>query len=93
MSFHLLTIPIHRSAYNTIRKVSLVSRRGQECAAVLQESERRDDRLISVCKMDWLFSSLDILFDFPRWYVGAVLGTGFFTYYLREAVKVGLITR
>jgi hypothetical protein len=40
--------------------------------------------------MDWLLSSLDILFDFPRWYVGAILGTGFFTYYLHEAVKVGL---
>lgn len=38
--------------------------------------------------MDWLFSSLDVLFDFPRWYVGAILGTGFFTYYLHEAVKV-----
>ncbi|XP_023712649.1 phospholipase ABHD3 isoform X2 [Cryptotermes secundus] len=37
--------------------------------------------------MDWLLTSLDILFDFPRWYIGAVLGTGFFTYYLREAVK------
>lgn len=37
--------------------------------------------------MDWLLSSLDALFEFPRWYVGAILGTGFLTYYLREAVK------
>jgi hypothetical protein len=41
--------------------------------------------------MDWLLTSLDVLFDFPRWYIGAILGTGFFTYYLREAVKVCLL--
>ncbi|XP_069690269.1 phospholipase ABHD3 [Periplaneta americana] len=37
--------------------------------------------------MDWILSSFDVLFDYPRWYLGAILGTGFFTYYLQHAVK------
>lgn len=44
--------------------------------------------LLSYVNMDWIISSVDALSDVPRWYVGAILGTGFFTYYLREVVKV-----
>ncbi|KAJ4448802.1 hypothetical protein ANN_00193 [Periplaneta americana] len=37
--------------------------------------------------MDWLMSPASVLLDLPGWYLAAVLGTGFFTYYLFEVVK------
>lgn len=78
---------VHRSAYKTIDNVPFVSL----ARTVIQDGIKARNELtaqLERCKMDWLFSSLDALFEFPRWYVGAILGTGFLTYYLREAVKV-----
>jgi len=41
--------------------------------------------------MDWLIPKyFDVFPDIPRWSMGILLGTGFVTYYLYEAVKVRL---
>jgi hypothetical protein len=39
--------------------------------------------------MSWIISQFEVLFELSKWYFGAVLGTGFFAYYLLEVVKVG----
>ncbi|KDR20893.1 phospholipase ABHD3-like isoform X2 [Zootermopsis nevadensis] len=37
--------------------------------------------------MNWITSPLDFLFNLSEWYVSAIIGTGFFTYYLLQVVK------
>jgi hypothetical protein len=36
-------------------------------------------------------TSLELSFDLPMWYLGAVFGTVFYIYYWLEAVKVGFL--
>lgn len=37
--------------------------------------------------MSWIISQVEVLFELSKWYCGAILGTGFFAYYLLEVVK------
>jgi hypothetical protein len=45
--------------------------------------------LFEFCNKSSIISQFQTLFILPKWYFGAILGTGFFIYYLLEVAKVG----